>query len=285
MRGTRAWVIFGVIGFALAGAITFALQSGSSSSSGGGPTLSPSNAIARAAYVTSTQQGFKFTMNIDVNAAGHNVTMTGNGAIAPPGRGTLQMNVGPMSIQEIIDAPSVYMKMPLVTGALASTPWVKVNAGAMMKSMGFGSPLGGSGDPTMMLGYLKAAGGVTKVGSESVDGVSTTHYHVSIDLNRYASVLPQSQRAGASTAAKMFQKLTGQSTLPMEVWVDSASRLRRMQMQLSMSTAAGSAAMTMDMRLFDYGTKPVITPPPADQVTDITSKIGSAGGLLGQLGG
>jgi hypothetical protein len=285
LRGIRLWAAFAVIGFALAAGITLTLQSGKGGSGSGSASAgSPSDAIARAAYVTNSQAGFKFTINVNVTAAGRSVAMTGNGAFAPPGRGTIQFSMGPVSFTEIIAYPEVYMQMP-ASASIAPTPWVKVNEAVMMRSVGMSNPLSSAGDPSMMLEYLKSAGQVTRVGTDNVDGVSTTRYHVLLDLNRWAATLPANFRGAASTAVQLLKKATGQSTLPVDVWIDQASRLRRLEMQLSMSTPTGAGSMTMVMNLFDYGVRPTITLPPPSQVTDITAKMSaSAAGAFGQTG-
>jgi hypothetical protein len=57
----------------------------------------------------------------------------------------------------------------------------------------------------------------------------------------------------------------------MDVWLDEAGVLRRMQMELEVPLPDGGPMHTnMTMDLFDFGTKVKVTPPPASQVEDVT---------------
>jgi hypothetical protein len=53
-----------------------------------------------------------------------------------------------------------------------------------------------SSDPSQFLRYLRAtSGGVTKVGTQTVDGFQTTEYRAKIALNRAPNAFPAASRA------------------------------------------------------------------------------------------
>jgi hypothetical protein len=74
--------------------------------------------------------------------------------------------------------------------------------------------------------FLKAAGQVGTVGQQEIRGVATTHYHATVDIARYAAELAPSDGAKAKREQAMLERMTGSSTIPMDVWIDSAKRAR-----------------------------------------------------------
>jgi hypothetical protein len=263
-----------LLGFALLGFMLAALAVVTLSGRGGSQSnaVAPS-ALARAAYVSANQPGYRFSMQLTGSLAGHAFTVGGSGSIAPPGRGSFHMSVGDTTITELIAFPDVYVTVSGLSGAsLASTPWVKVSMTPFVPSS---SSLGGESDPTQFLDYLKASGSVAIVDTEPVGGVITTRYHALIDLGRYPSVLPPSVRSAAQQETALLQKLTGLSALPVDAWIDRQGRVRRIAMQVPFCTPAGPGSESMTMDLYDYGRQPPVTLPDPSQVTDVTRLVSS----------
>jgi hypothetical protein len=127
-----------------------------------------------------------------------------------------------------------------------------------------------------MLRYLRATSGqVTRVGQEEVRGVKTTHYKATIDLRKMPKL-------GRGSAERLIAA-GSPATMPIEVWVDGRKLVRRMRMQIAMklpATAGPAAGQEMDLdetiELYNFGPKPRIEPPPADQVYDATELGASA---------
>ena len=156
-------------------------------------------------------------------------------------------------------------------------PWVRADISTFTEAFGGGESLGGgSTDPTQTLSFLKAAGTVTRVGSEDLRGTPATHYHAVIDLKRYAGVLPAGERAAAKKYAQAFERISGSTTLPMDVWIDGSNRVVRTAFTLSLcSPEGGRLSESLNMELHDYGPQPVVAPPPPSQVTDISNTLKS----------
>jgi hypothetical protein len=246
---------------------------------GGGTPLAPSTPVTRAAYVTSLEPGYKVAMNIDETVAGHPVSFTAQGSFStgahPQGSMTL-LAPGGISISEIVVGPDLFMQLPGAAGAaLAPTPWVKAKLAAVNGASGFNLSTTGASNPSQELDLLRSAGQVTAVGSETVRGVATTHYHAVIDLNRYPSVVAPSLRAAAARAAALLERVTGQSTLAADVWVDRSGLVRRLALDLSVCSSVGTVDATLSMDIYDFGRQPTVTVPPASEVTDITGTLAS----------
>jgi hypothetical protein len=127
---------------------------------------------------------------------------------------------------------------------------------------------GQQSDPTQSLQMLRAAGGeVEELGEADVRGVATTHYRGEVDYEQYADVLEQEGKAAAARSIREVAKLTGQKTVPMEIWVDEDSLVRRMEWEQAMPTESGGKPTTAKatMELFDFGVDVQVTRPPADQ--------------------
>lgn len=199
----------------------------------------------------------------------------------PPGSSVMEM---------IQDGPTLYMRSPLLASvAGASRPWIKLDV-STLGGLGDGgtNPFGATqGDPSRMLEMLAGASdAVVQVGREQVDGTSTTHYRAEVSMDRAIDRLPARQRDQLKPMAGQFAQLTGARTFPVDVWIDGAGLPRKVQMALEIrGTATGvtvpALTMTMTLELSDWGTPVTVTPPPADQVTDVSRTIRSNGrGLL-----
>jgi hypothetical protein len=126
-------------------------------------------------------------------------------------------------------------------------------------------------DPTQFVDYLRAVSANTKqVGTATIRGVKTTHYRALVDLDRYPSLVPPAQRPAVGRSIHQLEATLGSHTLPLDVWIDSHSLVRRIGVSFRecVSNIKSSFGMTID--LFDYGpqSKPGI--PPANRVYDLT---------------
>ncbi len=72
-----------------------------------------------------------------------------------------------------------------------------------------------------------------------------------------------------------MKRITGSGTLPLDVWIDEASRVRRIALSLRLCGPNGTIDESVDMTLYDYGRQPAVQPPPSSQVTDIGGQIGA----------
>ena len=246
---------------------------------GGAPLVPTTTPVTRAAYVTSLEPGYKIALNINETIAGHAESITAQGSFrtgAKPQGSMTMLAPGGTSISEIVLGPDLFMQVSGAAGAaLAPTPWVKAKLAAVAGTSGFNFSTTGNSDPSQELDLLRSAGQVTAVGSETVRGVATTRYHAVIDLSRYPSVVPPSMRAAAARSAALLEHATGQHTLAADVWVDRNGLVRRLALDLSVCSSVGTIDATLSMDLYDFGPQPAVTPPPANEVTDVTSALAS----------
>lgn len=157
-------------------------------------------------------------------------------------------------------------------------PWIAWNLASVESALGVSSSsLGVSGDtgePNKMLSYLRAVSGdVTRVGSERIRGVPTTHYRANIVWARYADTVAPAKRAAARAGVAELERLTGSSTQLVDVWVDSSHRVRREQLKMSECVGGSRIEDLMDLEYVDFGVQAIPPLPRAREVANVTGLI------------
>jgi hypothetical protein len=245
--------------------------------------LAPSNGtvldpVAEAANTTAAAGTAEFGISGNVTAAGRSMAISGNGAIDMKSQ-RMRMSMsfpvpgfGSMKTDALFDGTAFYMHLPdaLAQRIPLGKSWMKIDLAALAKKSGV--DLGqlsqpSQSNPADMLQALKAVGSSRKVGTENIGGVATTHYQARVDPKQALDRIPDKQGAGA---LKQMLGMSGVSSIPIDVWVDRAGRVRRESVKLS---AAGTS-MDMTISFTRFGVPVDTTPPAADQVLD-------AGALLG----
>lgn len=272
-RRTRPSVVFGAVGAIALLAAALIVLSGRGHR---GPAAG--NAVTRAAYVTSTEPGYRAAFTLTGSLGTHGFVINGSGALTQPDhRGRLTVVEAGRSINELIAYPNVYLRTPTgLNGApIAPTPWIEMNMASVYRALGVNvSPIGSS-DPSELVDLLRTARRVTGAGEERVRGVATTEYRAVVDLDKYPSFVPASLSAAARQNAAVLKRWTGASTFPIEAWVDGRERVRRVQFQLSICSRLGKLSEVMSMEFFGYGLQPSVAPPASAQVTDVTAAVTS----------
>lgn len=212
-------------------------------------------------------------------------SVTGTGVIdfrTRRGSSTLDLSPilpGPSSrhptLDTIVDGDVVYVRSPLLDllGPLG-TPWVRV-AGARPSSTAAEprleqlSTLPGS-DPLAPLTFLAGvdAASVEELGSEEVDGVSTTHLRASVDLVEAAA------RAGAEALGHSLAVL-GAGRLTVDAYLDDHDRLRRLVYDHPLPPRWGDGSQRIEVEYFDFGRPVDVDLPPEAEVSDLGAVLGS----------
>jgi hypothetical protein len=175
-----------------------------------------------------------------------------------------------------LDGTAAYMRMPFLASELPSgKEWIGIDLAraAQMQGRDLGDiqSLAQGSDPRAMLDYLRSvAGEVTQVGTEDVRGVPTAHYFAVIDWQKLLQQAAKS--ADRPDLLEQFQGFGGtMENIPVDVWVDANSLLRRMTMTFSMTAGTQEAGGSLRLELFDYGEPVSVEAPPASDVVDAMS--------------
>jgi hypothetical protein len=284
-------------GAAVAAAAAAASVAVTASGCGAANTLDP---VAKAASISTTTRGFqmRFEVRFGSPQLPTALTATGTGSIDArdrTGSVVFVMNAGndpdlkkalgglTLRLEELVDGTTVYVKLPpaIASKLPGGRPWMKVDLAKASGVPGFSSLANNpvSSDPSQFLSYLRATSGhVSKLGTEVVNRVQTTHYHATISLDRVPDALPSASRKGAKQAVSSIEQLTGLKQLPVDAWIDSNNLIRRMRLSFAESLAPSvklNIGMTMDF--IKYGPQPKPAFPSPDQVSDASS-LSSVGG-------
>ncbi|HWC81900.1 MAG TPA: hypothetical protein VG756_18270 [Pseudonocardiaceae bacterium] len=303
--GTAAGAVLVATGLAVAGCAS------GGSSSAAGPAATPNssaatgtpgggNVVAAAYTKTTAAKTAKTTITTQIGSGGQSIPVTANGAIdfarnTADLTETLPMGLG--NAQTRFVNGFLYEQLPAAIASRISggKPWIAINVNQLTQQQ-TGSTLsqlqgGMPADPADALNYLRGASDdVRTIGPDTVDNTPTTHYAMTLDLNKaLANSSPQSQQS-----AKNLEQQLGGSTLPADVWIDQQGRLRKISFSKAVKPQAAPATTTSGASgappktptsiaftetLSDFGTPVSVAAPTAEQTTDITSKV------AGQTGG
>jgi hypothetical protein len=238
---------------------------------GGGEALTPRQ-IASAAQNTSSVGSLK--ADFTISGAGVNSTGTGVFNTGKDSSGHMTMKITANGRDFSVDTVSagnvLYMHSEALSqlGLPSGKTWLKLDVGQIAQQRGL--DLGGlesSGpSPASALAYLFGSGKVETLGTESVQGVDTTHYKVTVDLDRAATQASGSVRQSLRSALKAG----GSAKQPVEVWVDGDGYVRKVAYRPSTS---GVQAPTVTMELHDFGSPVTIKLPPSNSVVDFMTAL------------
>ena len=165
------------------------------------------------------------------------------------------------------------MRSQLLSAGLGGKEWMKLDLERFGAAMGIPltSPELAPRSASEQLRLLRAVSGdVTEHGREQVRGADTTHYSATVDLLRTVESLPESQREAARRGMEKLIALSGQSKMPIDVWIDHEKRVRRFEMEQSMDQSGIEVKMHMTMEYVRFGVPVEVEVPDDDDVFDAT---------------
>jgi hypothetical protein len=146
--------------------------------------------------------------------------------------------------------------------------WVQIDPNAL------GLPTSGAQAQSDPIDQLELLGGLkgdpTVVGHEQLDGVSVTHYSLSLDFGAILDKLAQGGTAlGSDAFAKglaQIRSLADLSHVPAEIWVDDEGRARQFTFSLHLAAKGNTVDEIATEKFTDFGVTADVGAPPADQV-------------------
>jgi hypothetical protein len=232
--------------------------------------------VTAAAAATDRVPGYKMALTATTTLGAKTVTISGTGAIDDRGReGVITLEVAGRKLEEILAKPYIYIQLPTNAPARLThrKPWIRLDLSTFTDSSGTGSSVGGSPDPTQGLTYLRGASAVTRVGREPVRRVASTHYHAIIDFARLKAAGPPAERGTMARAGALLERLTGEKTMAIDVWIADDGHLLRFSYGIPLCIATRRLHESLNVELFDFGRQAVVSPPPASLVTDVDSQV------------
>jgi hypothetical protein len=203
-----------------------------------------------------------FEAKLHLPGADQPMVMTGSGfEDAKAQRATLTVEMPGMGEMEVIgDGLTMYMRADMLAAGLGGKEWMKMDLERTGSSLGIN--MGGIGQigqgTSEQLRMLKTVSdGVSDEGRETVRGIETTHYSATIDMSR----VPDGER---------LIELTGQSEIPVGVWVDDNERVRRMHWEQVFREDDVEVQAELTAEYVRFGVPVEIDVPDQDDVVDAT---------------
>jgi hypothetical protein len=189
----------------------------------------------------------------------------------------LTAQLGADSIQMMLTGSVMYMNLGDKGAAqLGGKHWMKMDfasLGANGKALSDQMNKSNGQDPSDAVKLLTSSGDVKKVGTETVDGVQTTHYSGVVDMKKLVAA------SSGGTADSSFKTLVdqadklGMSTETVDMWINADS------LPVKVHEVAGTTQGPMDITIdySDFGNTPVVvTPPPASDTLDFADLLNKA---------
>ncbi|WP_372346293.1 hypothetical protein [Streptomyces sp. KL116D] len=240
-----------------------------------GRQQSPAQVVQATSEKTTQAGSARIKLTTTASSGGRSETVTGAGVMdLRDGTSRIELGQGGQHIEQRVVDQVLYQKPPKGSGGLpGGKSWLKIDLQRLRDAGGKGAAQ--VSDPADSFAYSKSLSekDVKKVGTERLNGVSTTHYRVNVDVDKLAKSSPEQ--------AKKLRESLG-DTLPMDVWIDGRGLLRRQQIELSTNAksgggasgnaAAAKAGAKVVMDLTDFGTDVDVKAPSAADTADMTDK-------------
>jgi hypothetical protein len=300
--------LIAIIGVATAGLVLAGCGSSSTSSSTPPSQVGPAQLISSAAVKSTGTPSMKTDLTVTMLSSklpGGRIDLTATGALdntnhrmnmrldmsklvtqfggAAAALGTPGEWVGE-EIGDFGDGRAImYMRLPALAKVIpGGKPWIKMDLNAIGSQAGIDLSqfTQFTNDPSRMIDWLRAASGdVTTIGTEKVDGVETTHYRATVDLDKYPDLVPAEQRDAMRKAIDSLEKTTHVTEFPMHVWVGKGDGLvRKVSTVLTQTIQGQTVNVVTSERFYDFGSQVDVALPSDDQVTDLTALATGTGG-------
>ena len=249
-----------------------------------------SASLARAAYVSSSTSGYRLAMTIHETFGGATVDMAAHSAFSPgQRRGSITQSTHTESArgsnsfkaQLVMTSGLMYIRLPssLSIRIPGGKPWLSLSFADMANLTGiagigsFIQSMSSLSDPGAYLNFLRKVDqrSVKDLGHATVNGVTTTHYRAELDYSKLASALPEAQQTMVTQAAGAPQRKAATPGIPVDVWIDSSHRVRRLKITEKSTVDGRPATAHVTQNFLSYGPQPAPEVPDASQTTDLAS--------------
>ncbi|MER6527674.1 LppX_LprAFG lipoprotein [Streptomyces sp. NPDC001508] len=156
--------------------------------------------------------------------------------------------------------------------------WIKFDMSALGGDSGRAMDQLGAGEagknPAADSTFLTGSKDVKKVGTETVDGVETTHYKGTVSLDDLRTTLKDKDkeaRERRETSIEQYEKM-GLDSMTMDMWIDGEHHTK----QFRMRGDAQKGPLDMTITFLDYNKPVKVTAPPAKDTADLAEMMKAA---------
>jgi hypothetical protein len=256
MKARRTYAVLAV----LATVALAACSSSGKGTNGNVPSGAPTDAAGLSSFVQKAVAGITYAhINLDINFAGQSITGSGDEKIS--GKNLVGLDLteklpgGAGSIRIIVADGKTYAKLPPAMNT-SGKPYLLVTKDSSNPIISQLAPSLDSALSSASLGsvsaFITAAKSLKIKGSESIDGVTTTHYSIVVQISKLPSTMPGRDALVAS----------GLSTLPLELYIDHEGR----PVQVTEDFKVQGQSVSTKVNVTEYNKPVSIKAPPANQV-------------------
>ncbi|MET7689948.1 LppX_LprAFG lipoprotein [Streptomyces sp. NPDC005483] len=258
-----------------AGLVAAALAAGAVSCSKGGdesPEMTPAAAVAKAAKNTEDITSFHYRMKGEMPEQGQ-VTAEAAMRTKPDIAMSMKMTApkeGTVEIRLVDKAMYIGGNADLAK-EMDGKKWMKFDLSSLGKDGGLGATAPGAGqadqNPASMSSFLNGAKNVKKVGTETVEGVKTTHYAGDVTMAELKASFKDADKSVREQREKSTEQLEklGLDKFTMDMWVDGENHAKQFRMQGD----ATKGKFDMTFTFLDYNKPVTVAAPPAKETADL----------------
>ncbi len=244
--------------------------------------MTPAAAVAKAAKNTEAITSFRYRMTGEVPEQGQ-IKATASMRIKPTVAMSMKMTApdqGAAGTAEIrlVDKAMYIGGNAEMAKEMDGKSWLKFDLSALGEEGGLGATAPGAGqadqNPASESTFLTGAKDVKKVGTETVDGVQTTHYSGTVtadDIRNSFKGEDKATREQREKSLDQYEKM-GIDELTMDMWVDGDDHTK----QFRMKGDADKGPLDMTITFLDYNKPVTVTAPPAKDTADLAEMMKEA---------
>lgn len=258
---------------------------------GGTTPVSPRDAVLDAMTAVYEAGSYHQRLRMSMSAEGQSFSITAEADVDnATERAAMTMDLGMLGgeMEMVMDDGVIYMRSPAFEDA--PTPWVSLDPSKMDPAVAgqFGGFGAGTTDPSAYAGLFAGVFDVKASGEADIDGIATTRYTGTIDLQKvlegFAEIVGEDADAKTTeqleAAVEQFEALGIDGTIPFQIWIDDEGLPRRQRITMDFGDlvpGTGDAQMEMTVDYSAFGEPVEVTLPKASQVTDVTRMMTDAG--------
>lgn len=256
----------------------------------GGTPVSPRDAVLDAMTAVYEAGSYHQELRMSMSAEGQSFSITAQADVDnATQRAAMTMDLGMLGgeMEMVMDDGVIYMRSP--TFEDAPTPWVSLDPSKMDPAVAgqFGGFGAGTTDPSAYAGLFAGVFDVKASGEADIDGIATTRYTGTIDLQKvlegFAEVVggdadPETTEQ-LEAAVEQFEALGIDGEIPFQIWIDEEGLPRRQRITMALGDlvpGAGDAQLEMTVEYSAFGEPVDVELPKASEVTDVTRMLGDA---------
>ncbi|MGW1802294.1 LppX_LprAFG lipoprotein [Streptomyces sp. NPDC001984] len=244
------------------------------------PAMTPAAAVAKAAKNSEDITSLRYRMDGKMPGAG---SVNGEAAMSMK---PLAMSMKMTSSQspDPVEIRLVGQALYINGGAEAAKEmdgksWMKLGSAALgdaAKDLNADSMGAAQADqnPATESTFLTGSKDVKKVGTETVDGVKTTHYKGTVTLAELRKAMKSGDKETRERREKSLQQYEkmGADKLTMDMWIDGSDHTKRFRM----NSDTDNGPLDMTITFLDYNKPVTVKAPPAAQTVDLAQMMKDA---------